>query len=293
MFGYDPLVPPPDATVSVWWAKSIEILRRSWKTLLFVTGLGIAVPLAAVNFVQGLLALTPGAMGMPAFNSGTTTTPTFDAGRYLSTFSIIFAVSVFAYLIGCIGWAGGVYAMNVEATGQQISVGSALSYGTGRMFRLAGWYLVAALLTTVGICACGVGALYLGFAVSMFSFVVLYERGANPIGRSFRLTHSNFGSALGRVALVILIAGAYSVVVSLVFATLDSAITVSAATTVLQGGTIGLGQRFGHAVLGTAEGILAAPIYVILLVGLHTTYAQLRAHEAPLTTAILRASLDA
>jgi hypothetical protein len=290
MPGHDPLVPPPGAPVGVWWATSTEILRRSWRTLLFVTGLGIAVPLAAASFIQTLLSVAASPMGIPSFSS-TSSTAAPDLGHLFALLSIVYPILFLAYVIGTIGWAGGMYALTVEATGQQVSVGSALSYGARRMFRMAGWYLLAALITAAGICACGVGVLYLGFAVSLFSFVVVYEPGANPISRSFRLTHANFGPALGRVALTVLIFYAYSLVVTLVFAIIDATFAIGTFASIFQGGTVAPGQRIGLAALGVVQTLLTAPAYVIILVGLHTTYAQLRAREIPLNTAALRASL--
>src|SRR5262245_57321361 len=47
----DPLV-PAGSDFNSWFAKVQEVAKRSWKSALFTTGLGIAAPMAVATLIQ-------------------------------------------------------------------------------------------------------------------------------------------------------------------------------------------------------------------------------------------------
>jgi len=271
-------VVPPGAGFSAWFAKLQEVGRRSWRSALLIMLLGAATPSALLSLLSG------------ATNTVQFMNPSFDrpsdaftgAGTAVAS-ALIMLVAVFgvAFLTAA-AWAAGIWALTREAaTGQQVSLGEAFRYGFRRALPLWGWTLLVSLIVVVGICACILPGVYFGFALSLYAFVVVFERGQNPVARSFRLTHLDFGPTLGRVALLFAVVVAYQVVL----AVLAGLVGVTGA------GIGGPVSPMLSAVTDALSAVLGAPSDVLLLVGLYVTYAELRAREVPLSTPQLHALL--
>ena len=141
---------------------------------------------------------------------------------------------------------------------------------------------MVSLLIGVGVCFCVLPGIYLAFALSMAGPVYLFER-HNPIGRSFRMFHDRLGLLLGRVALV---------AVAVIVGTLIPGALEGIGTSAL--GTdpfASPGTALGVVVVIGVTAVLALPAHLAQMVGLLVTYAEQRAHEAPVNTAGLAAEL--
>ncbi|MGC4748799.1 hypothetical protein ACLQ28_24555 [Micromonospora sp. DT201] len=145
-----------------------------------------------------------------------------------------------------------------------------------------GWTLLISLLIGIGVCFCVLPGIYLAFALSLAGPVYLFER-RNPIGRSFRMFHDRFGLMLGRVALVALAV----VVGSLIPGFLEGLGTSALGTDPFASPGTAVGAV---AVIGVTA-VLALPAHLAPRIGLLVTYAEQRAHEAPVNTAGLAAEL--
>jgi hypothetical protein len=273
---FDPLVTPPGAGVSGWFARATGVARRSWRSLLLITLATQAVPGA----VTGLAVLA----ATPAARSASTGGPTAAAqagpmlGELLTFMGVVSVLAVLASLLQSVGWAAGTWALTREALAEPVRVAAALRYGVRRALGLWGWTLLAGLIIMVGACACVLPGIYAAFALSLTGPIFLFER-VNPIGRSFRIVHSRLAMVLGRVGLVaaVVIGG------SLAVGVLENV------------GLLAVGANAGLSVGAGVVTVLAAllnlPLYAAQLVGLVITYAEQRGWEGPVNSAQLAGEL--
>nr|MDT0660252.1 hypothetical protein [Micromonospora sp. DSM 115978] len=271
----DPLVPPPNAGLNGWSDRVAGAIRRSWRTLLPIMLLTQSGPALVVG-VFSLAAPTgaPGSgLGQPEVGQ-----PPPDLGELFAFIGGLAVLSLGISVVSSIGWAAGAWVMTRQAAGEQVGMSAALRYGLSRALGLWLWTLLAGLLVVVGICACVLPGIYLGFALSMVGPVYLFER-VNPIGRSFQIFHGAFGLILGRVALVALV-------------TVGGVVLIEVVGTGL-GLSLGMGSGLtAGAVLVTVVGsLIATPLYLVQLVGLVATYTEWRGRQAPVGTAQLVAEL--
>ncbi|GEM_PF-6696477 len=275
----DPLVNHPTAGFDGWFSKLVTTLRRSWRSLLIVVTVGVALPEAPAGIAMDIqrqrflhqLALHPRPEGLPA---GVLADALFGLG-------VVLALTLVGGFFSAAGWAAGIWALTEEAaTGRPAAAGRALRYGLRRAARLWLWGLVAAPIVVAGFVACVLPGIYLALAVSLYSFVVVFERGRNPIGGTFRLTHKFFGAAAGRTAVLVAVCVGYSLVVDVIVGLGGALVALAGADAFLVVGATNLVQS-----------LLQAPATALLLAGLLLTYAELRAREVPLTTADLRSQL--
>jgi hypothetical protein len=265
----DPLVPPPNSGFDGWMARVREVIARSWRSI----GLILLVTTALPNIVGQLVAF---AVGFVAFSPG----QQLNVPRAGLTAGAIVAGVGFAIVVSALtalGWAACIWAITQEATGQPVTLGAAIAGGARRALAMWGWYLLSGLLVVLGLIACVIPGLYFAVAVSLFSFVVMYERGTNPISRSFSLVNGSFGAALGRVLL-------------LAVAAIGLNLLTSCVTGVLSTG-IGLAGR--QAVTGVISALVEVVIDLVLLAGLLVTYTQLRSRTEPVGTGQLWAAVNA
>lgn len=279
--GFDPLV-PAGADFGSWFAKVQEVAKRSWRSALIIVGLGIAAPYAVLSLIQSLADVSRWV------------TPT--AIRELSDLSDVLgslALGLFVTLIGLVivsyvasaGWLAGSWALTQEAaTGQPANVQAAFRYGFKRAMALWPWTILVAIMVFLGICACFLPSIYLAFATCVFGFVAAFERGQNPIGRSFKLTHSDFGPALGKYLILFVVYFVYSFIIGLIFGAIQVAVAV---------GTVGtFGYNFMFGIIAAIETLLTTPGYALLLLGLLPLYTQLRAREGAISTPQLQHELE-
>jgi hypothetical protein len=275
------LVLGPGATYGAWFSKVQEVAKRSWKSALIICAIGIAAPYGVSGLVArlGRWGTGYGLLGIGSF---------FTAlGTLLLGFLVALLFSIAGCFVAAAGWSAGTWALVQEAaTGRPANIGKAFSYGAKRAMSLFPWTILAAVAFAIASACLWIPGLYIAFGFSMFGFVALFERGQNPVARSFNLTHNSatFGPTLGRIATLL---GAASVYLWIVWA-IEGALEVAIAF-----GTRGtVGYNFGAGIVELIGGILAAPAFAVLLIGLLPTYAELRARESGgMTTARLLADL--
>jgi hypothetical protein len=278
--GGDALVLPPNSSYNVWFAKVQEVAKRSWKSALIICTIGIAAPYG----VSGLVArLGEWGSGFGLFGIGSFFTA---LGTLLLGFFVALLVSIAGCFVAAAGWAAGTWALVQEAaTGRPASIGTAFSYGTKRAMALFPWTVIAAVAFAIASACLWIPGLYIAFGFSMFGFVALFEKGQNPVARSFSLTHNSttIGPTLGRIATLLGVASVYLWIIWAIEGALEIGLAL--------GTHSGMGYRLGSGVIELIGGILAAPVFAMLLIGLLPTYAELRAREAPVSTPQLMASL--
>lgn len=280
---HDPLVNPPGAGVSGWFARVSGVVRRSWPILLPTMLITQFLPTLAVSLVQ--LAYNPS-------RSLLTVSPTTPDGQpqlpegFGTDLAVFGGVSVVAAVVGAlvqsVGWGAGTWAATRQSAGQPASLGAALGYGLRRSPGLWLWSLLSGLIVLVGLCFCILPGIYFAFALSLVGPVFLFER-HNPVGRSFGLVHGRFGMVLGRLALLaaVLIAGGV-------------AASVLAQVGLLAAGAGPFGQvdfSAGAALAYSPSAVLAVPLAVVQLAGLLVTYAEQRGHEGAATAPVLAGEL--
>lgn len=286
----DPLVTPPDAGINAWYARVIGVLRRSGGALLTIVVVTQALPALVFGFI-GLVysdqmsssALSqPGAERLPPEQAAAEIERLF--GGLAAFLGVLAVAALLLSLLQALGYAAGTWTLVRAAAGEPAGLGAAFRYGARRMVGLWGWTLVVGLITVAGGCLCVLPGVYFAFALSLAGPAYLFERGTfqrgNPIGRSWRLTHANFGAVLGRVALVAAVVIGGQLVLSLI------------QTVVLEvaGADPGLSPlAIGFTVLGV---LVSLPLVVVQVAAMVVTYVEQRAREVPLGTATLVTTLD-
>jgi hypothetical protein len=267
----DPLVLPSGSSYGGWFTTITEVAKRSWKSALF-TSLGVVVPLAIVS----LIAYAMGA-------GGTLTIFLLFSHPGLSFISFIGALfiklllTIVAAFVAAAAWAAGSWALVNEAkTGRTANIQEAYQYGLRRAMALFPWTVVAGFACVIALMFFYIPGLYLAFAFSMFGFVATFERGQQPLARSFNMLHRSIGPSLARVGTLFGIFLVYNGIVSLIFGIFSITARVVAGNTPVYG----IGEGF----LQMIATILLAPAVAVLMIGLLVTYAELRAQEAPTST---------
>ena len=281
----DPLVPQPGTRLEAWTERITGTLRRSWLPV----GLILLVLVAAPNILFGILGAGLGAAVefAPETSAEAFRRPEFAIG----TIGVLLLLGLITIILNALAWASSIWAITQGAVGQPAPLGDAIRAGARRMWPMLGWYILYGLMCGVGLVFCLLPGLYLALAGSLFSFVVMYERGTGPIGRSFSIVHREFGAALGRVLLLALVYLGVSVLVSDAVgggALGAGAIDFSAAESGSSPVSIGF-QVVGQIV----SAAVAIPLELLLIVGLLVTYTQLRARHEPVSTVQLHAAVNA
>ncbi|MEU4792231.1 hypothetical protein AB0F95_21235 [Micromonospora tulbaghiae] len=275
----DPLVNPPHGGIGPWFARCSAALRRGWRQLLPIVLLTQVLPAAVIGVLtlvfspEGELATTPDtAPGLPAG----------FWGQLFAFYGVLLAAGLAFGLLQAAGWAAGTWVVARQAAGEPTGLGAAFRYGMRRALGLWGWTLLVSLLVMIGSCFCLLPGLYAAFALALFGPVYLFER-REPIGRAWRMFHSRFGMVLGRVALVMAVLLAATVLDAVVGGISGALFGVEPMTAV--------GTAIGAVAFAVFGALLAAPAYLAQQVGLVVTYAEQRAQEGPVNAARLAAEL--
>ncbi|MDO3684757.1 hypothetical protein [Micromonospora sp. C28ISP2-4] len=275
----DPLVNPPHGGIGPWFARCTGALRRGWRQLLPIVLLTQVVPAAVIGVLtlvfspEGELATAPD--GAPVLPAG-------FWGQMFAFYGVLLAAGLVFGLLQAAGWAAGTWVVARQAAGEPTGLGAAFRYGMRRALGLWGWTLLVSLLVMVGTCLCLLPGLYAAFALALFGPVYLFER-RDPIGRAWRMFHSRFGMVLGRVALVMAVLLATTVLDAVVGGISGALFGVEPMTAV--------GTAIGAVAFAVFGALLAAPAYLAQQVGLVVTYAEQRAQEGPVNAARLAAEL--
>ncbi|MBM0279624.1 hypothetical protein, partial [Micromonospora tarensis] len=283
-YGFDPadaLVTPPGAGLGGWFGRCGGALRRGWRQLVPIMLLTQVLPAAVLSVIS--LGVDPSAnWAAEAEANPTAVLPDNFLAEVVSLLAVLVGGSLLVGLVQSVGWAAGSWVITRQAAGQPASLESALRYGLRRALGLWGWTLLVSLLVGVGLCFCVLPGIYLLFALSMAGPAYLFER-RNPIGRSFRMFHDRLGLLLGRVAVVALAV----IIGSLIPGVLEGVGTSAFGTDPFASP----GTAVGAVVVIGITAVLALPAHLAQLIGLLLTYAEQRAHEAPVNSAGLAAEL--
>jgi hypothetical protein len=249
-----------------------------------ITGVGIALPAGIVSLISWLSYGYYALSATLLFHTGTL----FDTGRLLFGAFITFVFAVAAFFIAAAAWAAAVYTITIEANGERASLNDAFNYGLKRAGSLWLWTIVAAIIVAIGTCLLVLPGIYAAFALSLFGFVVVYERDQNPISRSFKLTHADLGQTLGRVAVLALVAFVYEIIINAIIGSIENGIISNG----FVGFDFSFGARFGVGIVSLIGDLLVlTPVTGLLLMGLLPVYAEQRAREIQLSTSVLRQQL--
>ncbi|MGI8813891.1 MAG: hypothetical protein ACR2G2_00980 [Pseudonocardia sp.] len=259
----DPLVP---ADLAGWFQRIIDVVRRSLVPLLTIqAGMAVFVVIYQVivgnatnefnRSVQASRGVVPGGVS-PDQLSG-----------FFGT--LLLGIAVIS-LVGAYAAAASVHVVIRDAAGESSSVGAALGFAAGRMLPLIGWGLLVWLLLLVGFVVLILPGIYLAivFAAS-FLGVVVVERGG--IGRCFALVNPRLLPTTGRLLMLWVILGGYSLLIGLIAA------------------------AFGPRSLPAAiiQGVLGIPLGIVGIAATVVIYAELRFHDRPGTlTPTLAAELN-
>ncbi|WP_349880109.1 hypothetical protein ABIH81_10515 [Micromonospora sp. HUAS YX12] len=275
----DPLVNPPHAGIGPWFARCTAALRRGWRQLLPIVLLTQVVPAAVI----GVLALVFSPEGeLATAPDGAPVLPAGFWGQMFAFYGVLLFAGLIFGLLQAAGWAAGTWVVARQAAGEPTGLGAAFRYGLRRALGLWGWTLLVSLLVMIGSCFCLLPGLYAAFALALFGPVYLFER-REPIGRAWRMFHSRFGMVLGRVALVMAVLFAATVLDAVVGGISGALFGVEPMTSV--------GTAVGAVAFAVFGALLAAPAYLAQQVGLVVTYAEQRAQEGPVNAARLAAEL--
>lgn len=172
----------------------------------------------------------------------------------------------------------------VTATGGRPSVADALRGAARRLFPMLGWSLLAGLIIVAGVCACLLPGLYFWAVFTVLAPVVAFER-SGAIGRCFTLFHGDLGRSVARIATVIGILFAGTMVAGVVAVFGDVfADPVTAATPALVAAAL-VSTLVSVVVTGVLR-LLTDPLTV-------AAYADMRARVEPLSSAMLAHEIDA
>lgn len=206
--GGDPLVTD---TFEAWWHASFDVVQRSWRTVGLILLIGVVLP----RWVLG------------AFNNNVRApeadVDVADWGEWMREYSPGVAVGVIGailtlavlYVSGSAALAA-VRTAAAEAAGGFLSLGEAFSFGFKRGGKFFLWLLLAWITIVVGLVLCILPGLWAIFALSLMAPAAVFEARRSPYGRSIQLTHSAFWPALGRIIIVVIVAIAANLIISLV-----------------------------------------------------------------------------
>ncbi|MEW2380949.1 hypothetical protein AB0873_02460 [Micromonospora sp. NPDC047707] len=276
----DPLVTPPGGGLEGWFNRCVGAVRRGWRLLLPIVLLTQVLPAALIAILT--YAADPSAEWAAAGTDDPAALPDGFGADVATLFAVTLGAVVVFGLVQSLGWAAGTWVITRQAAGEGVGLAGALRYGLRRALGLWGWSLLMGLLIGIGVCFCVLPGVYLAFALSLAGPVYLFERQA-PIGRSFRMFHDRLGLVLGRVVLI-----AAVVLMVTVAAGVIEAVAAAPLGTAPLGSP---GTALGIFAVVTLTALLSLPAHLAQQVGLVVTYAEQRAHEAPVNAARLAAEL--
>lgn len=265
----DPLVTGVAEGFGGWFNRLFAVLRRSWKSLLLISWVMFAVPIAVFAIVVGisfgrLFVLAPPGSAQPSTIDGA------EVGSFLLV--ILVGVVLIGYLTSA-SQAAAVWTVTRQAVGRPAPLGGALAYGLRHGLRLWGWSLAYGLIVGIGLVACILPGLYFAVAGCLYVPVALYRRGMSPIGTSFSLVNKSFWGSLGRMALLLVMVYGVQLV-------LGVPVQIASARS----------QALGVA-LSVILQVLTAPLVLVLNVGALLLFAELWNKRQPTSAGELDAAL--
>ncbi len=176
-----------------WFAKIIELIRRSFVRLLVIQ-IGFTVIIAVLGATVGILVAL-----LLTRDQGAARGITAGLGSLIA----VAAVIVFLIVGAWVQIASFVIAV-LDAAGEPIGMGSALRLASRRVLPLTGWMIISGIMLVVGFVLLVIPGIYLAivFGASLIGVVTVDHKG---IGRSFELVNRRFWPTAGRMLLLFLI----------------------------------------------------------------------------------------
>lgn len=209
--GGDPLV--TDAFVP-WWNATIGVVARSWRSMGLILLIGAVLPRWILGAYWSLA--SPGR----SFEASDWRATAADALPAWPATAVGGLLSLALLYLGAAAGLAATRAAAAEAAGGFLSFGEAFGFGFARGWRLWLWLLLAWVTIAVGLVLCVVPGLWAAFALSLMVPAATFEHRRSPYARSIQLTHSAFWAALGRLAIVVLVAFIANVVIGILGALL-------------------------------------------------------------------------
>lgn len=264
----DPLVPEPAEGLFGWLNLLLATLRRNWFPLSLLLLPTVVLP--GIGWTMLLDQLTGGLLY--AYDSTVRVVPREAVLASVDVRAVsVIAVATLAYaLLGAWGWSAAMWWVTADAVCSPAGVVDALAGGARRTLPMLGWFAGYLLVVAVGSVLLLLPGLYLAVTAGLFSFVVVYEPGRNPIWRSFRLVHQTCRT-FGRAAL-------------LLCCSIAAALLVNGSRLLWES----LEDHPGEPLIWMiADGILWLLLSMVTVVGLLLVYTQARAEREPITAAQL------
>jgi len=273
---------------SSWVDRVKGVVLRSWKRMLKLLLLGAFLP--ALGATVLLVGIGTGAVVLLATN--------LDQPRPWPFVAVI--VPLYLLLILVIGYITTVTQLAVtkvattDAAGQPVPLADAYRSSFRLGWPTLGWLALGGLVTGLGYLACYLPGIYLYVALSLIVPIMAFERREGFTG-SFRLMHSNFWPAAGRIGLLSLIVYAVSSVVN--GGTYVVFVIVNAAVRAGQDRPSVIGIVIAAVMLSFLLVVAAAVSFasqLLMQAGYLVTYAELRGRLQPdLTTETLATEVNA
>ena len=201
--GGDPLVTD---SFEGWWNASLEVVRRSWRSIGLILLAGVVLPRWILGSYQSLA----GGHRLEVDDLAGTWWPGTGGAVVGGLLGLVLLYLTGSSLLAATRTAA------AEAAGGFLSLGEAFSFGFRRGWKFWLWLLLAGATVSVGVVACLLPGLWAAFALSLMGPAAVFESHRSPYTRSIQLTHSAFWASLGRLILVVLVAFAANLVIGVV-----------------------------------------------------------------------------
>jgi hypothetical protein len=273
---------------SSWTDRVKGVVVRSWKGMLQLLLLGSFLPALGVILVVGGIGV-----GLVVLLASTLDHPT-----PLPFVAVV--VPMYLLILLGIGYFSTVTQLSLmkvatnDAAGQPVSLGEAYTSSFRFGWPTLGWLVLAGLVTALGSLACYLPGLYLYVALSLVVPIMAFER-QGGFTESFRLMHSNFWPAVGRIGLLFLVVYALSSAVNggmyFLFAIVSAVIRAGGDDGSVIGVVLVLAMFLLFLIVAVAVSYVSQ---LVMQAGYLVTYAELRGRLQPgLTTAQLAAEVNA
>lgn len=284
--GPDPLTGTSGDGFEGWVRRTIALCRRSFGPAVLVGLVAYLVPAVVTAVLTAVVMHRLNAVVVPAQpDPHNPFGPLKDMARSVAGwYALLLLVAVAVGYVQSVAWVAVTRLMARDALGEPRELADTVRFALRRGLPLWGWYVLVYLCVVVGLCFCVLPGIYLAVAMSLITPVVVFERGQPAITRSFRLMHANFWPSTGRLLLLGLCYGVYSMIIG---AVLNAATGVSTTSfnAGLQGQTrVPESSMLAQVLVGVLDTALAVPATVVVIAGILALYAELRGRDGDLVT---------
>jgi hypothetical protein len=273
----DPLISP---NYNGWWSRGVSIAKRGWKPLAALQAVGVVLALLVQAPVAAYSALASEDLNQALGTSDPDTPP--NLAPLFGLFGLTLLAALLAIILSTIVTIATVHVGVSVAIRAQTRIVDALRLAVRRVVPLLGWQLLAIPIYLIALCLCVLPVFYVAAVFTVLPVVVAVER-TSAISRCFSLFHRDLGSSVARIATILGLSIAATVVGGVIGAVIDTAARAASLGTVgIVGGSIV--STLLAALIGGAIAILLAPLTL-------TAYADMRARVERLDTVVIAQEL--